>query len=87
MLRKFRYSHGGKTFEVDALELETGKHVSVQVLVFLAACDSSGRLPYGFRYLDEIQGRRIHYTPEEFYKLYDIPAEVKEEILRQRQSM
>ena len=87
VLRKFRYSHGGKAFEIDAVELETGKTVSVQVFIFLAAHDPEGLLPYGFRYLDETQGRRIHYTPEEFYKIFHIPPEGKEEIRRQRQSM
>jgi hypothetical protein len=87
VLRKFRYSHGGKSFEVDAVELETGQTVSIQVFVFLAVQDDQGLYPYGFRFLDERQGKRIHYTPEEFYKIYDIPADVREEIRHQRQSM
>jgi hypothetical protein len=87
VLRKFRYSHGGKSFEVDAVEIESGQSAVTQVFIFLAAQNAQGQFPYGFRYLDERQGRLIHYTPEEFYKLYDIPPAVREEIDRQRQFM
>ncbi len=87
MLRNFRYSHGGKSFEVDAVEIASGEPVVVQIFIFLATQNEQGLFPYGFRYLDERQGRRIHYTPEEFYKLYDIPPPAREEIDRQRQSM
>ena len=87
MLRNFRYSHGGKSFNVDAVEIKSGQTVVVQVFIFLAVQNERNQFPYGFRYLDEQQGRRIHYTPEEFYKLYDIPPADREEIDRQRQFM
>ncbi len=87
MLKNFRYSHGGKTFQLPAVHLESEEKVTIEVIVFLAALNKEGLYPYGFRYFDEKQGRKIHYSPEEFYQHFRLSAPVENEILQQRKSM
>lgn len=87
MLRNIKYSHGGKSFETDAVEMATGRTVTVQIFIFLAALNKENLYPYGFRYFDEEKGRKFHYTPEEFYTMFEIPADTREEIRLQRYSI
>ena len=87
MISRFRYSHGGKTFNVNATEIETQDEVTVEVFIMLAAITDDGLLPVNYRYLDERIGRKIHMKPAEFFQRFHLSEAIKDEIARQRQSM